>query len=210
MNEIARRAYPANFVTREENGEGIIEGTAVVLNSRTNMGDWDEIIDLNALNETDLTDVRLCMNHDTDYVYARSRRNNGNSTMQLFKELTSLRFRAGINISSSPKAQDFYSAVNRRDMDKMSFMFTIEAYQWEDLDTNHPTRRITKIGTVYEISLVTFPAYQDTSIEARDASALESVKRELESLRAQRLKTLDSDKLLDLAKARYEYNKKFL
>ncbi|MBQ2348093.1 MAG: HK97 family phage prohead protease [Clostridia bacterium] len=210
MSEIARRAFPARFETREENGIGIIEGMPVVLNSRTNMGEWDEIIDVGALNDTDLTDVRLCLNHDTGYVYARSRNNHGSSTMQIFRDAAGLRFRASLNIKSSPKAQDYYSAVNRGDMDKMSFMFTIDAYQWEDLESDHPTKRITRIGKIFEFSCVTFPAYDSTSIEARDASALESVKRELESLRAQRLKTLDSDKSLDLAKARYEYNKKFL
>ena len=65
MNEIITRAFPARFETREENEQGIIEGMPVVLNSRTNMGDWDEIIDAGALNNTDLTDVRLCLNHDT-------------------------------------------------------------------------------------------------------------------------------------------------
>lgn len=210
MNEIITRAFPAQFETREENEQGIIEGMPVVLNSRTNMGDWDEIIDAGALNNTDLTDVRLCLNHDTSYVYARSRNNNGNSTMQIFRDAAGLRFRAGLNIKTCPKAQDYYSAVSRGDMDKMSFMFTVDGYEWTDLETDHPTRHITSIGVIYEISCVTFPAYESTSIEARDASALESVKRELESLRAQRLKTLDSDKSLDLAKLRYEYNKKFL
>ena len=130
--------------------------------------------------------------------------------MQLFRDAASLRFKANLNIKGSPKAQDFYSAVSRGDMDKMSFMFTVDGYKWEDLDTDHPTRRITKIGTIYEISCVTFPAYDSTSIEARDDKSLESVKRELESLRAQRLKALDSDKSLRLAKAKYEYNKKFI
>lgn len=207
--EVIKRSFTASFETREEGEQGIIEGTPVVLNSRTNFGDFDEIIDINALADTDLTDVRLCMNHDTSYVYARSRNNNGNSTMQLFRDAASLRFKANLNIKGSPKAQDFYSAVSRGDMDKMSFMFTVDGYEWEDLDTDHPTRRITSIGTIYEISCVTFPAYDSTSIEARDDKSLESVKRELESLRAQRLKTLDSDKSLRLAKAKYEYNKKF-
>lgn len=210
MSEIIRRSFAARFETREENGQGIIEGMPVVLNSRTNMGDWDEVIDAGALDKTDLTDVRLCLDHDTSYVYARSRNNNGNSTMQIFRDVAGLRFRAQLNIKSSPKAQDYYSAVSRGDMDKMSFMFTVDGYEWSDLETDHPTRHITSIGTIYEFSCVTFPAYESTSIEARDSKTLESVKRELESLRAQRLKTLDSDKLLDLAKARYEYNKKFL
>lgn len=208
---VVRRAFQASFETREENGSGIVTGKPVVLESRTDLGDFDEIIDRNALAETDLTDVRLCLNHDTGYVYARSRRNNGNSTMEISTDATGLSFTASLNLEGSPRAKDFYSAVSRGDMDKMSFMFTIDGYEWENLETDHPTRRITKIGSIFEISCVTFPAYNSTSITARDAEALESVKRELENLRAERAKTLESDKskALITAKARYEYMRRF-
>ena len=207
MEAVVCRAYQAGFETREENGAGIITGRPVVLNSRTDFGDWDEVIDSRALDNTDLTDVRLCLNHDTSYVYARSRRNNGNSTMQINTDANGLAFEASLNVESSPKAQDYYSAVKRGDMDKMSFMFSIDGYEWENLETDHPTRRITSIGKIYEISCVTFPAYNSTSIEARSDEALESVKNELESLRAQRAETLDSgNKSLAIAKARYKYN----
>lgn len=209
MNAVIRRAFSASFETREEGDKGIIQGRPVILNSRTNMGKWDEVIDAGALDETDLTDVRLCLDHDTSYVYARSRRNNGNSTMQISKDAQGMSFSASLNIASSPKAQDYFSVVKRGDMDAMSFMFTEDGVYWEDLESDHPTRHIAKIGTIFEISCVTFPAYKDTSIQARDSSALESIERELESLRSQRAATLDSDKSLRLARAKYEYTRKF-
>lgn len=205
--EVVIRSLPAAFETREENGMGIIEGRPVVLNSVTDLGFCDEVIDSRALTGTDLTDVRLCLNHVTDYVYARSRQNNGNSTMQLFVDEAGLRFVASLNIESSPKAQDYYSAVKRGDMDKMSFMFSIDGYEWENLESDHPTRRITKIGTIYEISAVTFPAYNSTSIEARDASVLESIRRELESARAKRFKSPDGE--LALERAKFNFKMKF-
>lgn len=203
------RAFSSKFETREENGLGIIEGRPIVYDSRADFEDFDEVIDRDALRDTDMTDVRLCLNHDTGYVYARSRRNNGNSTMQIYTDTLGLGFRAQLDIANSPKAQDFYSAVNRGDMDKMSFMFTVDGVEWDNLETDHPTRRITKIGTIFEISCVTFPAYENTSIEARNAAALDSVRRELENARAERLKTPDGDRALILARARYEYMKKF-
>lgn len=205
--EVVIRSLPAAFETREENGMGIIEGRPVVLNSVTDLGFCDEVIDSRALTGTDLTDVRLCLNHVTNYVYARSRQNNGNSTMQLFVDEAGLRFVAYLNIESSPKAQDYYSAVKRGDMDKMSFMFSIDGYEWENLESDHPTRRITKIGTIYEISAVTFPAYNSTSIEARDASVLESIRRELESARAKRFKSPDGE--LALERAKFDFKMKF-
>ena len=202
--EIIKRAFLTNFETREENGSGIITGRPVVLNSRTDLGFCDEVIDAGALAKTDLTDVRLCLNHDTSYVYARSRRNNGNSTMQISTDAMGLTFSAGLDIQNSPKAQDYYAAVRRGDIDKMSFMFTIDGYEWENLESDHPTRRITSIGKIFEISAVTFPAYDTTSIEARSADTLESVKRELESARAELRRSPDGADV-ELAKAKYFY-----
>ena len=58
---------------------------------------------------------------------------------------------------------------------------------WDDIDTDHPTRHIRSIRKVFEVSAVTFPAYAQTSIQARGlADALESAKASLESARAER------------------------
>jgi HK97 family phage prohead protease len=208
--EVVRRAFLTNFETREENGSGIVEGRPVVFNSPTDLGFCDEVIAPDALRNTDLTDVRLCLNHDTSFVYARSRRNNANSTMQIMTDALGLNFRAALDIENSPKAQDYYAAVKRGDIDKMSFMFTVDGVEWENLESEHPTRRITSIGKIFEISAVTFPAYDTTSIEARDAQALESVKRELESARAELRTPLDSGTLaeIELAKAKYFYTRR--
>ncbi len=200
--EIVKRAFDAAFETREEDSSGIVTGRPVVLNSRTDLGFCDEVIDSGALQKTDLRDVRLCLNHDTSYVYARSRQNNGSSTMQIMTDSLGLTFTAGLDIQNSPKAQDLYSAIKRGDIDKMSFMFTIDGYEWENLKSDHPTRHITSIGTIFEISAVTFPAYDSTSISARDASALESVKRELEKARAS-LREAPDGADVELAKAKY-------
>lgn len=205
--EVVRRAFDAAFETREDES-GIITGRPVVLNSVTDLGWFDEVIDSDALRNTDLSDVRLCLNHDTSFVYARSRRNNANSTMQINVDAMGLTFSAGLDVENSPKAQDFYAAVKRGDMDKMSFMFTIDGYEWENLKSDHPTRHITSIGKIYEISAVTFPAYDATSIDARDAETLENVKRDLERARAELRKTLDSGADVELAKAKYYFTRR--
>jgi phage head maturation protease len=68
----------------------------------------------------------------------------------------------------------------------MSFMFTVDSDSWEDLESDHPTRHIRNISKVYEVSAVTFPAYEATSITARGLSdALESAKASLESAKAE-------------------------
>lgn len=203
--EVVRRAFDANFETREDES-GVITGRPVVLNSVTDLGWFDEVIDSGALQNTDLSDVRLCLNHDTSFVYARSRR-SAKSTMEIDVDAMGLTFSAGLDVEGSPKAQDFYAAIKRGDIDKMSFMFTIDGYEWENLESDHPTRHITSIGKIFEISAVTFPAYDSTSIEARDAEALESVKRDLERARAELRKTPDDD-AVELAKAKYFYTRR--
>ena len=203
-SRLITRDYLSTFETREEGDLGIIEGRPVVFNERTDLGLFDEIIDRGALANTDMRDVRLCLNHDTSYVYARSRNNNENSTMQIGVDDMGMYFRAGLDVKNSPKAQDYYAAIQRRDIDKMSFMFVIGDEKWEGLDTDHPTQIILAIERIVEISAVTFPAYDGTSISARykeslenDRQALESAKAVLESAK----RSLDSDLELEKAKA---------
>ena len=73
-------------------------------------------------------------------------------------------------------------------------MFTVDGDRWEDLDTDHPKRKIEKFAKVFEVSAVTFPAYEATSIQARGLSdALDSAKASLESARAE-MRAIESKK----------------
>lgn len=193
-DELITRCYNVELEAREEDSLGKISGRPIVYNSRTDLGWFDEVIEVGALDDADLTDVRLCLNHDTSYVYARSRRNNPNSTMRLTVDQSGMGFDADLALEESPKARDYYSAVKRGDIDKMSFMFSVKEDRWEDVDTDHPTRHITKIGSVVEVSAVTFPAYDATSIQidARSKEALESARQSLENEKQQRAKELES------------------
>ena len=204
-SELVTRSYPVDLVTRDENNTGAITGRPIVYNSLTDLGWFDEVIDAGALDETDLTDVRLCLNHDTSYVYARSRRNNPASTMRLTPDSEGLLIEADLAIEESPKAKDFYTAIRRKDISSMSFMFSVDADSWENLDSEHPTRHITKIGSVVEVSAVTFPAYEQTEINTRNRAALDNARVALEKAKEQRdLKTVDTDKSkeLELLKAK--------
>ena len=150
-----------------------------------------------------------CLNHDTSFVYARSRRNNANNTMQLNVDQQGMEIRALLDVESSPKAQDLYAAIKRGDLDKMSFMFSIEDERWEDLESDHATRHIEKIGSVVEVSAVTFPAYESTSIDARSKETLERARSAVETARQQSEKTKSVETDLNLAKAKYDFKSKF-
>lgn len=191
---LERRSY--NFEIRAEETErgNIITGRPIVYNSRTDLGWYDEIIEPGALNNTDLTDVRFLVNHDTSKIpLARSRRNNGNSTMQLTVDNDGMTIRVILDTENNSEARALYSAVQRGDISGMSFMFNINDEEWENLDSDHPTRHIREISIVVEVSAVTFPAYEATDINARSREALDNARSAVETARQQRDASLDSD-----------------
>ena len=172
----------------------------IVFESKTDLGWFDEVIRVGALDGTDLTDVRFLVNHNTDMIpLARSRRNNGNSTMQLTVTAEGLQMEATIDTENNNTAKELKSAIDRKDISGMSFMFSVAEDEWEDLESDHPTRYITKIASVVEVSAVTFPAYDATSINARSKDALESARAAVET--AKRSVETESN-LLELEKAK--------
>lgn len=207
-NPLQRRSY--NFEVRadqDDQGGSIITGRPIVYDSMTDLGWFNEIIERGALKNTNLQDVRFLVNHDTSKIpLARSRKNNKNSTMQLTVDDDGLAIRVTLDTENNADARSLYSAVQRGDISGMSFMFSVNDEEWEDLQSDHPTRRIKDIGTVVEVSAVTFPAYEQTSIDTRCKEALDSARRAVETAREQR-RTVDTDQLeLEKLKAKYLYN----
>ena len=192
-------------VRAEETEEGsIITGRPIVYNSRTDLGWYDEVIEIGALDGTDLTDVRFLVNHDLSRIpLARSRRNNGSSTMQLSVDQDGMSIRVKLDTENNSEAKALYSAVQRQDISGMSFMFSVSDEEWEDLDSEHPTRHIRSISSVVEVSAVTFPAYDSTEIQARSKEALENARSAVETARQQREQEVDTS--LELAKAKFDF-----
>lgn len=192
-----------NFEVRaEENDEHghFLTGRPIVYDSKTDLGWYIEIIAKDALAKTDLRDVRFLINHNTDMIpLARSRNNTANSTMQMLVDDDGMGIRVDLDTENNAEAKSLYSAVNRGDITGMSFMFTVDADSWDDIESDHPTRTIREIGRVFEVSAVTFPAYEATSITARGlADALDSAKASLESVRAERRAMEQKKKLIRL------------
>lgn len=182
------RAFPFEIRADESEEHGhFLTGRPIVYGQRTDLGWYDEIIEVGALDLTDLKDVRLLVNHNTDMIpLARSRNNTENSTMQLVPDESGMTIRADLDVENNNDAKSLYSAVSRGDISGMSFMFTVDRDSWDDIETDHPTRHIRAIARVLEVSAVTFPAYSQTSIQARGISdALESAKESLESAKAE-------------------------
>lgn len=143
-------------------GRPVVYEAATVINDPA--GEYIEIIKRGALDGADLSDVRLLYNHDLGKVpLARTP-----GTMKLIPDAAGLAIEA--TLPNTQTGREVYEAVKRRDLDGMSFAFTVpEGGSTYDPATN--TRTITKIKKVYECSVVPFPAYPQTSVEARTAQS---------------------------------------
>lgn len=185
--ELIRRGYLAEIRAAGEE-EARIQGRPIVFGSQTDIGGiFGEVIDEGALDEADLSDVRLCKNHDTSNVYARFKRGRENNTMDLSISRDGLDINAELDVKGNPLAATLYSEVSRGDISGMSFMFSVKEQEWKNLDSDYPIRHIKKIGAVIEVSAVTFPAYEATQISARDEGAVEAARQALEDAKEQRM-----------------------
>lgn len=202
-----QRSY--TFEVRSEDGEnGIrtLRGTPIIYGSPTDIaGCFREIIEPGALNGANLKDVPLLVNHDRKMIpVARSRNNTPRSTMRLTPTAEGLTMEADLDVEHNSTAAELDSAVSRGDLSGMSFRFSVAEERWEGLDTDYPTRHIVKFDTIAEVSAVTWPAYEATSIYAeRCREALDSARSALESERSQQNASLESE--LELLKAKTEF-----
>ena len=191
--KLEQRSYKCEVRAEDTDSGSILTGRPIVYNSRTDLGWFDEIIESGALDNADLTDVRLLVNHDMSRIpVARSRRNNGNSTMQLMPNEFGMDMRANIDTVNNSESRALRSAVERGDITGMSFAFSVDDEEWTELETDHPTRHIKKIGSVVEVSAVTFPAYDATEIYARSKEALDNARAALEKARSTDANLLES------------------
>lgn len=205
---LRRRSYEFEVrASKNDQGGNIIAGRPIVYDQRTNLGYFDEIIHQGALDDTNLRDVRFLVNHDTSKLpLARSRRNNKNSTMQLVVDADGMGIEALLDTENNADARSLYSAVERGDITGMSFMFSIDDEEWENLQSDHPTRHIRKIGTVVEVSAVTFPAYEQTEISTRCKQELDSARSAVDTARQQQAQVDTGALELEKLKAKYLYN----
>ena len=104
---------------------------------------------------------------------ARATEKNKNSTMRFSVDKNGMEISVELDVENNSEARALYSAVQRGDITGMSFMFTIDGEEWENLESEHPTRHIKSIGQVFEVSAVTFPAYEASEISARDKKSLD-------------------------------------
>ncbi|MBS1362736.1 MAG: HK97 family phage prohead protease [Bacilli bacterium] len=184
--------------------EGIIEGYPIVFNERTAIGDYFyEEIDPHALDNADLSDIKLLVNHDDSMIPIARHRRGKRSTMDVNINENGMFIKAIVDKENNSDAKKLCSAIERGDIEDMSFCFAIEIEdggdEWFNIDAEMPVRRIMKIRKVYEVSAVNDGAYPQTSINARSLSSLDNEKMMVANIKAKALenesRSSDTEKL---------------
>lgn len=181
-------AKPGGFQTRAEDGELYIEGYFAVFDSKYWL--WDEAyetIEPGAFDGQTTEDVRALVNHDTTLVLGRTTA----GTLELRQDEKGLWGRIKIN-QADQDAMNLYERVKRGDVSQCSFGFDITEQDVEYSDSEPTVWRIRKVK-LYEVSVVTFPAYEDTGVEARKAELADARKRKNELWRAKTLSRLKGE-----------------
>ena len=174
------RMICTDFKTREDGEDLTIEGYFAVFNSDYDIGyGMSEEIAPGAFEEAISGDVRALVNHDTTLVLGRSKA----GTLQLKEDSRGLWGSVRINPNDSA-ATDLYARVKRGDVDGCSIGFDIAEEETEFLENGDIHWTIKKVMPLYEVSACTFPAYEETNVNARSAQAEEIRRREADAWRA--------------------------
>lgn len=166
------RTAESTFETREDGEELVIEGYFAVYNSNYDIYDgMSESIAPGAFSETLGNDIRALTNHDTSLVLGRNRA----GTLELRDDSHGLWGRIKIN-PNDQDAINTYNRVKRGDVNQCSIGFNILSEETDFREDGSIHWTITKID-LFEVSVCTFPAYEETNISARKHDAEEIKKR---------------------------------
>lgn len=144
-------------------GNKKIIGYAAIFDSRTEL--WPgffEQIDRAAFNDVMNDDVRALFNHDANIVLGRTTA----GTLKLSVDEKGLRYE--ITPPDTEQGRNVLESIRRGDISQSSFGFTVKKDSFEDLQDGKVVRTVQKVARLYDISPVTFPAYQDTEVALRN------------------------------------------
>ena len=176
------RAFDTQFSVRDAEGEHRIEGYFAVFGSDYQIGPgMSESVDSHAFDGELNQDVRCLVDHDTRLVLGRTTA----GTLTLRTDEHGLWGSVLIN-TEDQDAMNLYARVQRGDVNQCSFGFDILDEEFVNREDGSAHWIIKKVK-LYEVSCVTFPAYEETSISARKADLANARKRDTDAFK-QRLK----------------------
>jgi HK97 family phage prohead protease len=186
--QLNTRDFKTQFkITRDDetSEERIIEGYFALFENETELfpGSF-EIISKGAFDKTLSNDVRGLWNHNSQYVLGRTK----NGTLELKVDDKGLFAR--IKLPDTQYAEDLYELIQRGDVDQCSFGFNINNETLEELANGGYRWRINEID-LHEVSVVTFPAYTNTIVEARSKEIEELKTRKVQEKKSEIEKRLE-------------------
>lgn len=197
-----RRTFTGTVIARSE-GENMpkeIGGIAAVINSVTDLGYFEEVIERgafdNALNKE--YDIRCLFNHEAELILGRTKAN----TCNVFVNADGNLEYTWVPDYENPTHMSVVRSIMRGDITQSSFAFTIKEQKWSESSKygSMGKRTITVIEDLYDVSPVTYPAYADTEADARSIVALRDQEREIEEAK----RSQASADVIKLALLRYE------
>ena len=197
-----RRTFTGTVIARSE-GENMpkeIGGIAAVINSVTDLGYFEEVIERGAFDYalSKEYDIRCLFNHEAELILGRTKA----STCNVFVNADGNLEYTWIPDYENPTHMSVVRSIMRGDITQSSFAFTIKEQKWSE-STKYGSmgkRTITMIEDLYDVSPVTYPAYQDTEADARSVVALRDQEREIEEAKGSQA----AADVLKLALLRYE------
>lgn len=197
-----RRTFTGTVIARSE-GENMpkeIGGIAAVINSVTDLGYFEEVIEPGAFDNalSKEYDIRCLFNHEAELILGRTKAN----TCNVFVNADGNLEYTWIPDYENPTHMSVVRSIMRGDITQSSFAFTIKEQTWSD-STKYGTmgkRTIKVIDELFDVSPVTYPAYQDTEADARSVVALRDQEREIEEAK----RSQAAADVLKLALLRYE------
>ena len=173
--ERERRFYDTEIRSIEGDGEDlVIGGLAITFENPTNLGPYIEVISRDAAKDClPRTDIVCLLNHNSDKPMARE----SNKTLSITEDEQGVSFKAILNNTSYSK--DCYEAVKRADIKSCSFQFSVDedGEEWSTNSEGIPVRRINRFSGLFDVSPVTFPAYESTNVSTRSKDIADELKR---------------------------------
>ncbi len=169
IQDAERRFFtePVDFEMREEvANENVIQGYAAVFNSDSkDFGGWHERIAPGSFDDVLNDDAVALFNHDMNLVLGRNKVN-----VTLSQDKKGLKYR--VELPDTTFAKDVRTLIKDKIIHKSSFAFTVAEQRWEHKEKEPSVRTITKIKRLYDVSPVTNPAYEDSTVGARNFAAV--------------------------------------
>jgi HK97 family phage prohead protease len=197
-----RRTFTGTVIARAE-GENMpkeIGGIAAVINSVTDLGYFEEVINAgafdNALSKD--YDIRCLFNHEAELILGRTKAN----TCKVFVNTEGNLEYTWVPDYENPTHVSVVRSIMRGDITQSSFAFTIKEQTWTE-SAKYGTmgkRVINVIEDLYDVSPVTYPAYADTEADARSIAQARDEEREIENAKQSQA----AADVLKLALLRYE------